>query len=134
MCLMNYTRSDLAYIVSTLCRFTSNPGSKHLNGLNYMRDHAVIEGYTDASWTTNFKASKGRSGYVFTLGVSAVSWNSSKQTVVTRSIMQAEFVALDICSEEAEWLRNFLEDILEWPTSVPPICIYCNNQIALGTA
>ncbi|GJV61777.1 hypothetical protein Tco_1467877 [Tanacetum coccineum] len=36
---------------------------------------------------------------------------SSKQTVNTRSTMEAEFVALDKAAEEAEWLRSFLEGL-----------------------
>ena len=45
---------------------------------------------------------------MFTLAGAAVSWRSSKQTVIVRSIMESEFIALDKCGEEAEWLRNFL--------------------------
>ena len=33
--------------------------------------------------------------------------------------------------EEAEWLRNFLEDILNWSRLVPAICIHCNSQSAI---
>ena len=32
----------------------------------------------------------------------AVSWKSSKQTVVVRSTMESEFIALDKCGEEDE--------------------------------
>ena len=35
-----------------------------------------------------------------------VSWKSSKQTVIARSTMESEFIALDKCGEEAEWLRT----------------------------
>lgn len=98
--------------------------------MNYLRDHVVLEGYK--SWIADIKASKGTSRYVFTLGCAAVSWKSSKQTVTTKSMMQAKFVALDFCSEEAEWLKKILEDIPEWPTHMPPICIYYNNQEVLG--
>jgi hypothetical protein len=41
----------------------------------------------------------------------AISWKSSKQTCIARSTMESEFIALDKAGEEAEWLRNFLEDI-----------------------
>ena len=34
--------------------------------------------------------------------------------------------------EEAEWLRNFLEDIHSWPKPVPAICIHCDSQSAIG--
>ena len=48
--------------------------------------------------------------------------------------MESEFIALDKCGEEAEWLRHFLEDIPRWPKQVPPICIHCDIQSAIGRA
>ncbi|GKB90622.1 retrotransposon protein, putative, ty1-copia subclass [Tanacetum coccineum] len=45
----------------------------------------------------------------------AISWKSSKQTVIAKSTMESEFIALDKCEEEAEWLRQFVEDIPRWP-------------------
>ena len=72
---------------------------------------------------------------MFTLGIAIVSWKSSKQTVIARSTMESEFIALDKCGEEEEWLRHFLEDIPRWPKPVPPICIiHCDSQSAIGRA
>ncbi|KAF3616918.1 putative glucan endo-1,3-beta-glucosidase A-like [Capsicum annuum] len=36
--------------------------------------------------------------------------------------------------EEAEWLRNFLEDISYWTKLVTPVCIHCDSQAAIGRA
>ncbi|XP_075489440.1 secreted RxLR effector protein 161-like [Primulina tabacum] len=83
MYLMSCTRPDIAYAVSKLSRFTSNPGVEHwkaiirlLRYLRYTRDHglhysrypAVIEGHSDANWISDMKDSKSTSGFVFTLG------------------------------------------------------------------
>ena len=68
---------------------------------------------------------------MFTLGIAMVSCKSSKQTVIAKSTMESEFIALDKCGEEAEWLRHFLEDIPRWPKSVPSICIHCDSQSAI---
>ena len=46
--------------------------------------------------------------------------------------MEYDFIALDKCGEEAELLRHFLEDIPRW--LVPPICIHCDSQFAIGRA
>ena len=48
--------------------------------------------------------------------------------------MEYEFITLDKCGEEAEWLRHFLEDIPRWLKHVPPICIHCDSQFAIGRA
>ena len=104
-------------------------------GLHYTRYPAVLEIYSDANWISNVKDSKSQSGHVFTLGGAAVvSWKSSKQTVIAKSTMEYEFIPLDKCGEEAEWLRHFLEDIPRWPKPVPPICIHCDSQSTIGRA
>ena len=54
--------------------------------------------------------------------------------VIAISMMKYEFIALDKCGEEAEWLRHFLEDIPRWPNPMPPICIYCDSQFVIGRA
>ena len=149
MYVMNCTRPDIAYSVSKLSRYTSNPGKDHWTailrvlgylkytqnyGLHYTRYPAVPEGYCDANWISDTKDSKSTSGYVFTLGGAAISWKSSKQTCIARSTMESEFIALDKAGEEAEWLRNFLEDIPNWSKPVPAVSIHCDSQSAIGRA
>ena len=63
-----------------------------------------------------------------------VSWKSSKQTCISRSTMESEFITLDKVGEEAEWLRHFLEDIPIWPQPVPAICIHYGSQSTIGRA
>ena len=48
--------------------------------------------------------------------------------------MEFEFIGLDKCGEEVEWLWHFLEDIPKWPKPVPLICIHCDSQYAIGRA
>ncbi|KAK4387670.1 hypothetical protein Sango_2373600 [Sesamum angolense] len=48
--------------------------------------------------------------------------------------MESEFIALDKAGEEAEWLRNFLEDIPCWTKPVPAIMVHCDSQSAIGRA
>ena len=106
----------------------------HDYGFHYTRYLDVLEGYSDVNWISNVKDLKSLSGYVFTLGGATVSWKTLKQMVIARCIMEYEFITLDKCGEEAEWLRHFLEDIPRWPRLVPLICIYCDSQFAIGRA
>ena len=149
MYVMNCTRPDIACAVSKLSRFTVSPNENHwkamkrlLGYLKHTQDYAlhyteypaVLEGYCDANWITGTKDTKSTSGYVFTLSGAAVSWKSSKQTCIARSTMESEFIALDKAGEEAEWLRNFLEDIPNWHKPVPAVCVHCDSQAAIGRA
>ncbi|XP_075491105.1 uncharacterized protein LOC142529455 [Primulina tabacum] len=147
--LMSCTRPDIAYAMSKLSIFTSNSGVEHWkaiiillrylrftrdHGLHYTRYPAVIEGYNDANWISDMKDSKSTSGFVFTLGGAAIAWKSSKQTAIARSTMEYEFIALDKCAEEAEWLRYLLEDVPGWEKPLPAICIHCDSQYVIGRA
>ncbi len=126
MHLMNFTRPDIAYAVCRLSRYTQNPNEEHWNalvrimkylkgtmkcGIMYSGFPAVLEGYSDANWISDSDETKSTSGYIFTLGGGAVSWKSSKQTIIARSTMESEFIALEMAGSEAEWLKNFLADI-----------------------
>ena len=107
MYLMTCTRPDLAYSVSQLSQYTSNPGVNHWKaitrafhylrytrdwGLHYTTYPAVLEGYADANWISDTKDSKSTSGYVIILGGAAVSWKSAKQTCIARSTMESELL------------------------------------------
>ena len=54
----------------------------------------VINGYVDASFDTDPDESKSQTGYVFLLNGGAVSWCSSKHSIVARSTCEAEYIAL----------------------------------------
>ena len=64
-------------------------------GIHYIGYPRVLEGYSDSNWISDADEIKVTSGYVFTLGGGAVSWKSCKQTILTRSTMEAELTALD---------------------------------------
>ena len=56
-------------------------------------EELVVKGYVDASFNTDLDDSKSQSGYVFILNGAAVSWRSSKQSVIAASTTEAEYVA-----------------------------------------
>ncbi|GJR00950.1 zinc finger, CCHC-type containing protein [Tanacetum coccineum] len=127
---MTSTRPDIAYAVGRLSRFTSNPSRHHWHaitrvfkylkgtmnyGLSYVGYPSVLEGYSDASWINHVEDSSSTSGWVFLLGGGAISWASKKQTCITGSTMESEFVALAAAGKEAEWLRNLIHEIPIWP-------------------
>jgi hypothetical protein len=71
----------------------------------------VLEGSCDANGIADADELYATSGYMFLLGCGAVSWKSCKQTILTKSTMEAELTALDTAGAEAEWLRELLIDL-----------------------
>ncbi|XP_075077346.1 uncharacterized protein LOC142164072 [Nicotiana tabacum] len=70
-------------------------------------------------------------GWIFTLGGGAISWASKKQTCISHSTMESEFIALAAAGKEAEWLRNMLLDIKLWPQPMPAISIFCDSETTM---
>jgi hypothetical protein len=87
--------------------------------------------YTDANWISDSHDIKSTSGFVFIFGGAAISWQSTKQTVIAKSTMEAELIALDSTCTEAEWLKELLSDIPLVSSPVPPISIHCDSKAAI---
>jgi len=103
------TRPDLTFVTGMLGRYQSDPGPNHWKAikkvLHYLQgtksymlthrrsDNLEIIGYSDAVFAGCVDTKKSTSGYIFNLAGGAISWKSSKQSVIASSTMQAEFVA-----------------------------------------
>ncbi|GJZ17036.1 zinc finger, CCHC-type containing protein, partial [Tanacetum coccineum] len=64
----------------------------------------------------------------------AIQWASKKQTCITGSTIEFEFVALAAAGKEAEWLKNLLLEILLWSKPIAPISIHCDSAVTLEKA
>ncbi|GJU84246.1 hypothetical protein Tco_1291792 [Tanacetum coccineum] len=146
---MTCTRPDIAFVVGKLSKYTSNPGTQHWQAiqrvlkylkktmdykLTYIGYPLVLEGYTDASWISNSEDNSSTSGWVFLLGGGVISWVFKKQTCITSSTMEYEFVALAAAGKEAEWLRNLILEIPLWSKPIAPISIRCDSVATLVKA
>ncbi|GJU40538.1 hypothetical protein Tco_1193495 [Tanacetum coccineum] len=144
---MTYTRPDIAFAVCKLSRYTSNPSTQHWQAiqrvlkylkkildysLTYTGYPSVLEGCTDASWISNTKDNLSTNDWVFLLGGGAISWASKKQTCITGSTMESEFIALATDGNEAEWLRNLILDIPLWSKPIAHIPIRCDSVAILA--
>nr|GEV19026.1 zinc finger, CCHC-type [Tanacetum cinerariifolium] len=123
---MTSTRPDIAYDVGRL--------STKDYGLSYVGYPLVLEGYSDASWINRVKDSSSTSGWVFLLGGGAISWAFKKQTCITGSTIEYEFVALAAAGKEAEWLRNLIHEIPIWPKPIAQISIRCDSAPTMARA
>ena len=91
-------------------------------------------GYSDVDWGGDIDQSKSTSGYAFLLNDSAILWSSKKQSCVALSTMEAEYVACSAATEDAVWLRSFLQHLEIVKTTLKPVTIFCDNTSALAVA
>lgn len=68
-------------------------------GLRYPRDGEVkLQGYTDLDWVGSAVDRKSISRRYFSLGSTMISWFNRKQTFVSLSSIEAEYMATSIAS------------------------------------
>ena len=72
------------------------------------------------------------SGYLFLLGGAATSWKSNKQTCVPLSATDPEYISLSAAAQEAVWLQQLTEDLLN--RSIQETIIFEDNQSAICLA
>ncbi|KAL0541273.1 hypothetical protein IC582_021315 [Cucumis melo] len=137
------TRPDICYSVGIVSRYQSNPRRDHWtavkNILKYLRrtkdyilvyrsKDLILTGYTDSDFQIDKDARKSTSGSVFTLNGGAVVWRSIKQSYITDSTMETEYVATCEALKEAVWLKKFSTDLKVVPNMHLPITLYCDNS------
>nr|AAL67590.1 putative polyprotein [Oryza sativa Japonica Group]AAP55150.1 retrotransposon protein, putative, Ty1-copia subclass [Oryza sativa Japonica Group] len=156
MYLANCTRPDIAFVVNLLARYSVSPTRRHWVGvktvLRYLqgtqdlglffprqRDLTMV-GYADAGYLSDPHNARSQTGFVFLCGGTAISWRSSKQTLVATSTNHSEIIALYEATRECAWLRRMthhIERSCGLSISNAPTIIYednaaCVAQMQLG--
>ncbi|KAL5825663.1 hypothetical protein ACOSQ3_021726 [Xanthoceras sorbifolium] len=140
------TRPDIAQAVGAVSRYMNNPGKIHWEAvkwiLRYLRGttnktlcfkggDTTLTGYVDADLAGNVDIRKSTTGYVYTLGGTAVSWVSQLQKIVALSTTEAEYVAVTEASKEMVWLQSCLEELGK---KQEDNVLYCDSQSAIHLA
>ena len=70
-----------------------------------------LKAYSDANWASCVDDIKSTSGGAFFLGESLVAWKSKKQTSISLSTTEVEYIAAVECCTQVEWMKQTLQDI-----------------------
>jgi hypothetical protein len=97
--------------------------------LTYERsDSLEIVGYSDSDFVGCLDTDRSTSGYVFKLASGAISWSSSKQNVMTSSMMYAEFVAYYEAMGQAMWLKKCMPSLRVVGSIERSLKLNCDNE------
>lgn len=142
-------RPDLAFAASALAQLLQAPtdsaftAAKHtlryLNGtrklgLTFIKTTGQsldVTAYSDATFASE-KDAKSISGFVILYNGTATSWMCRKQSTVSTSTQESEYVAMCEAAREIAFQRRLLAALHVDP--IGPITLYCDNQPALHLA
>ena len=162
------TRPDISFAVNLLARYSNALTRRHWNGVKdifrylkgttdlglfYTRESPSVAapyrpridsrlvGYADAGYLSDPHRACSQTGYVFTVGDTAIYWRSTKQSLVPTSSNHAEILALHEASCECFWLREVMEHIrstsgltsvVDFPTTIFEDNAACIEQLKKG--
>ena len=142
------TRPDIAFAVTRLSQFNSDPTEEHLRYAKYVLRYlkgtkslricydrslnASLIGYSDSDWGKNKDDRHSTSWQVFTLANSTISWASQCQKMVALSVGESEYMELAATGCQCTWLRSFSVEIGFPFTQAMTIC--ADNQAVIFLA
>jgi hypothetical protein len=92
---------------------------------------AGLEAYVDTDWASQ-PHRHSMSGYTILLHGSPVAWSTCKQSIITLSTAETEYIALTAVAREVLYLQALITELYE--CIISPIPIYCENQGAIALA
>src|SRR6266853_6537919 len=135
------TRPDIAFAVTKLSQFASNPTEEHLGKALYicryllgMPNYALVYdgpgngrllAYADSDWASDPITRKSTSGYVVKLAGAVFSWNTHAQKTVALSSTEAEYMSLSDTSHQLVCVINLFSEL---GIELAPVPLYGDNQ------
>ena len=120
-------RPDIAFAVTQLSWFNSDPTEEHLRYAKYVlrylkgtkslricydgSSNAGLIGYSDSDWGENKDDCHSTLGQVFSLANGMISWASQHQKTVALSVGESEYMELAATGRQCTWLRSFSVEI-----------------------
>lgn len=144
--LVGWTRPDIAFAVSALSKYCSNPSPQHFSSLHHLyrylrgtQEHGItyrgagdlaaaptLTIYSDADFAACKDDRRSVTGYSVHLGGAAISWLSTRQSTTAQSTVEAEYMSSAEAVKEAIWWRAFLRGMGHRLNS--PTVLYSDNQ------
>jgi hypothetical protein len=139
------TRPNICFVVNTLSQFLVEPRHVHLVaakhvmrylkgtldcGLIYDGDQDfTLSGYTDSDCAGSVSERKSTSGCCLSLGSAMISWQSRKQSNITLSTAEAEYISACSANYKAIWLRKLFTGLFD--LEMEETTILCDNQSSI---
>lgn len=140
------SRPDIAFSVGVASRYLDKYDETHWNaikrifkylketdhyGIMYTKNNApnILKGYSDSDFASDTDTRRSTTGYIFKLSNGPVTWNSQRQSTVSLSTTEAEYIAASCAAREAVWIRQLLRDVKESLNEPTPLFI--DNQSAI---
>lgn len=134
------TRPDIGYAIGVASRYLEKPSSTHVGaakrilkyisgtlnrGILYGHSMGKIsfDGYSDSDYVGDLDTRRSTTGFIFTVNGSAIKWCLRRQSSVSKSTTEAEYIAASEATSELIWLKRLLHEIVPNQFNKPTLYI-----------
>jgi len=118
---------NLISLQSSIIRYVNDT---LLHGIWYSREtNLVVAGHFDVEWAGNADDRKSTSGGCFYVGNNLVAWMSKKQSSISLSTAEVEYIATGSCCIQLLWMKKQLCD---YGFTQDTMVIHCDNTSAIN--
>ncbi len=89
-----------------------------------------LSAYCDADWAGDVDDRKSTTGYIIKINDCLVNWVSKKQSTVSLSSAEAEYMSISTTIQEMKWIRSLLNELNILSDDVP--ILFYDNQSAIA--
>ena len=87
-------------------------------------------GYSDVDWASHTHCHS-ISGFIYFVGIGAITWSSKKPSIVTLSSTETEYIVLTHASKDILWIHKLLTELSSIFSFTLPTTLFCDNQGAI---
>ncbi|XP_044500224.1 secreted RxLR effector protein 161-like [Mangifera indica] len=143
------TRLDIAFAVSVVSKYHSNPRERRWTVvkaiLKYLRmtkelilgyggSELTLKGYSDSDFQLDVDDRKSTFVFIFVCNRDAVSWKNAKQSTTVDSTIEVEYIVASKITKEAIWMHIFVTELGIVPQMSQPVIIFYDNTGAIAQA
>jgi hypothetical protein len=97
-------------------------------GSNGTNERTLIA-YSDADFAANVDDRRSTTGVLLILNGGPISWKSQRQSCVSLSTTESEYVAAAAAAKDVVWMRRLLQDL--GCDQAKPTLLFCDNRSAI---
>ena len=141
------TQPDIAFAVTHLSQFSTNPTKDHYKAAQHICRYLVgtcdyklvytheedkgLVAYTNSDWAADKIWGRSITGYFFKLANGIISWRFHDQTTIALSSIKAKYMVISDCSRQVIWIKTLIKELRIKIRSIP---IYGDNQSSIFIA
>nr|QCC62382.1 RNase H [Digenea simplex] len=126
-------------LAKRVVRYLSGTASKSIIFASGSINSQPLTAYADADWAGCHETRRSTTGIVIKVNIAPIYWTSKRQSIITLSSAEAEYIALSTCAKQITWMRRLFYELAnhtpcKTDSFLPPTILNTDSTSAISLA